>query len=333
MCESIPARGRRRPPTRWALAPSPWAPFFLWRGAVQPGDPPWAYACWRTNWCMSHNKARRVPAAEFIRSGLPGDPLKLEADLLAEKVLAHRRLSPITVGRRRRDPSGYPNRPLSAFVIIEEADKAIPAINKVRDVKSGKLLVNIHLTNNFKEGRDDFGIAAWKAEAGVKVTAQLPQDAAELAKWHFGFIQFMEVVSLNAFYAGKKPSDGSILLHAHMPPAMKENISRDTFGELDFNPPWMSRATSGDKTFDRNTGVATSVMGDHPQLRIFAILENGKAGYPNFLFHLIDERKFFNVFWPGTIGTNSFTWHTSAGVRGGSSSLPGKRTPSFRSSK
>ena len=137
---------------------------------------------------------------------------------------------------------------------------------------------------------------AWTATGQVKVTVG-PTDAAELAKWNFGFIQFMKVNLVNLFYAGRIPSDGGILIQPHVRPALRTNLGRDSdFAITEPNPPWTNINTSGDKTFNAAKGVASFTMGDHPHMVVDAIMRNTVTTFRNFMFEFIDDREFVSVF-------------------------------------
>jgi hypothetical protein len=150
---------------------------------------------------------------------------------------------------------------------------------------------------NTTTGTPGIGTAAfaWSATGEVGVTAG-PSDAAELAKWNFGFIQFQKVKRVNLFYAGNVRSDGGIAIQVHLPPALASTHGRDCATSTDANAPWMFPGTTGDKTFNAPRGVAVCPTGDHPQLGANPILMNTKTGFRNFLFHLIDDREFVSVF-------------------------------------
>jgi hypothetical protein len=153
--------------------------------------------------------------------------------------------------------------------------------------------VTVHLTRNFSPVQTD-NVGAWTAtgRVGVSVGAL---DGPELAQWNFGFIQFMEIKALNAFYAGRVPSDGGILIAAHQRPALSHTFGRDAAGAIETNPPWTTTDTTGDKTLKRNL-VAESRTEDHPQLRVRAQFLNRVTAYKNFLFRLMDIRKFVVIF-------------------------------------
>ena len=159
---------------------------------------------------------------------------------------------------------------------------------------SGQIpFVTAHLKRNFAPGKIA-NIAAWTATGRVAVSLG-PFDAAEIPQWNFGFIQFMEITALNAFYAGRAPSDGGILVQAHTPPALVRSFGRDAPGTVDINSPWTTLDTTGDKTLSRG-GFAQKRTEDHPQLRLRMVMENRSTAYKNFMFRFMDIRKFVIVF-------------------------------------
>jgi hypothetical protein len=159
-------------------------------------------------------------------------------------------------------------------------------------------VVNAHLTNNFTPGTAGPTGAqvkdAWTITGTVSVSAG-PGDAAELAKWQFGFIQFQKINALNLYYNGQSRSQGGILITAQIPPALSNNPGRD-HADKDPNPPFMRVGTAGNLTVDTTKGLATAEVGDHPMLLAKTKMMNDKTGYTNYLAQLVDNRDFVTAF-------------------------------------
>jgi hypothetical protein len=185
----------------------------------------------------------------------------------------------------------------TAKVTLDKA-KAVPTIHVFPTGATSDPVVNSHLTNNFVAGNSGPGgvkaADAWTAEGTVDVAAG-PADQTELAKWHFGFIQFQKINALTLYYNGQSKSQGGIIIQAHIPPALSNSSGRD-HADKDPNPPWMRVNTAGNSTVDTNKGIATAKVGDHPMLVAGTKQMNGKTGYMNYLSQLVDNRSFVTAF-------------------------------------
>ena len=186
----------------------------------------------------------------------------------------------------------------SATVTITGVDRIVPTVAVVRAGVGTALLVNAHLSNNFDAGATRISGAkmgdAWHAVGKVGVGVS-PGDAAELAQWNFGFIQFQKINALTLYYNGTTRSGGGLVVQVHLPPAMSRTLGRDS-GAKDPNPPWLRMGTAGTLTVDIAKGVATAETGDHPMVLVATDLQNRKTVSANYLSQLVDDRQFVTVF-------------------------------------
>lgn len=186
----------------------------------------------------------------------------------------------------------------SATVAITGVDRIFPTLVVVANGPGGDPLVNAHLSNNFELGATSVtgGAAkdAWQAVGKVGVTAGAA-DAAELARWNFGFVQFQKINTLALYYNGSRRSGGGLVIEAHRPPALATTSGRDC-GVGDPNPPWLRVGTGGATRVDVAKGVATAEAGDHPMLLVGTKRQNAKTASTNYLSKLIDDRQFVTVF-------------------------------------
>jgi hypothetical protein len=107
----------------------------------------------------------------------------------------------------------------------------------------------------------------------------------------FAFVQIGRANFMGAFYAGRIPSEGSIGVLAHVPPALPNPVMLDASGTPPL--PWFEDPTRS--TFV--PPVMNSTWGDHPASRVPSKLRNSFASnVDNFLFHLIDDRDFWTIF-------------------------------------
>ncbi len=186
----------------------------------------------------------------------------------------------------------------SATVTITGVNKIVPTVAVVRAGAGTDLLVNAHLSNNFDAGATSItGAAAgeaWHAVGKVGVGVG-PGDAAELAQWNFGFLQFQKINALTLYYNGATRNGGGLVVQAHFPPALGRASGRDS-GTLDPNPPWLRVGTAGTLTVDVAKGVATAETGDHPMVLVGSRRQNAKTASTNYLSQLVDDRQFVTVF-------------------------------------
>jgi hypothetical protein len=242
------------------------------------------------------------PASGDFTLGAPDDPQEDRATELAREALSGGRVTAVVPDCARVVRRTVTVHEASAKISLDFAgarpDAFVAQDERFQTPGGGstlKQILKLHLGRNFSPGRTQ-DIGAWQAIGQVDVTFvdNSPQARPELQDWNFGFIQFMEVRVLNAFYAGRTPSDGGILLQGHSPPALSRNLGRDSFG-ADVNPPWTRSITRGNLTLSPN-GIAANRTEDHPQLSIPTDLYNRAALYPNFLFRVTDTRKFVVIF-------------------------------------
>jgi hypothetical protein len=145
--------------------------------------------------------------------------------------------------------------------------------------------ITFHLTRGYiVEGDTETFNDAINFIATVKATT----TEAEFNDWHFGFLQYQELEFLGMFYAGPKRQAGQISLLIGRPPALAGNLHLDS--EPDFEP-WTH---SFDATL--SGGKITAISGDHPASRAPRRMTNNKTNAHNFLFHLVDVRRFWTVF-------------------------------------
>ena len=101
-----------------------------------------------------------------------------------------------------------------------------------------------------------------------------------------GFLQTQEVDTLQFYYAGEKRNHGSVTLE--IGPRMVPKTCLDSEDNVE---PWTSDKRR--RSFVNGTWKAT--MGDHPALRCILRLGNIATNKPNFLFHVIDRRRYVTV--------------------------------------
>jgi hypothetical protein len=99
-----------------------------------------------------------------------------------------------------------------------------------------------------------------------------------------GFLQTQEVDTVQFFYAGENRSHGSMTID--IGPSLNPKTCLDSEDNLQ---PW----TSNDRSFDNGTWKAAT--GDHPACRCPLRLGNTVTNKPNFLFHVIDRRRYVTV--------------------------------------
>ncbi|HKB02740.1 MAG TPA: hypothetical protein VKD90_11000 [Gemmataceae bacterium] len=185
----------------------------------------------------------------------------------------------------------------SAKLKIDKS-KAVPDLYVFPSGNTPDPVVNAHLTNKYTAGTS--GPAGAQADDAFSITGTVnvtadPGDAAELAKWHFGFLQFQKINALNLYYNGAYRSQGGLLIAAHHAPGMSNNPGRD-HAKGDANKPFVKVDTAGNLRVDVAKGLATSVAGDHPMLLVTATRTNNKTGNTNYLAQLVDNRDFVTAF-------------------------------------
>ena len=149
----------------------------------------------------------------------------------------------------------------------------------------GRRVVTCNLTRGFiMEGDTETFNDAINFSASMKAAT----TDKEFADWKFRFLQFQRIEFLGFFYAGAKKSGGQVSMQCHQKPAMNETLHLDS--EDDFTP-WTH---SFDATL--RGGVITQISGDHPASRAPVEVVNNVTSATNFLFHIVDKRRFWTVF-------------------------------------
>lgn len=164
--------------------------------------------------------------------------------------------------------------------IAEDHSEAVPG------VFIGAKEVIFHLTKGFsptEQGHD--ASPAITANAKVQVSFSSPADEAA---FDFRILQFMKVENVSFFYAGRKTSDGSISINAHIPPALADPILLDNLpGKSPFASP---------ESFQKDGPFARNNFHDHPQFKVGQTLVHKLTQKDMFLFHAVDRRSFLTVF-------------------------------------
>ena len=161
-----------------------------------------------------------------------------------------------------------------------------------------------HLTQGYALTRDTERIKhAWSAKgSGPGQVKKGSQGDEEL-----GFLQTQEIDTLQFFYAGKKRNDGSMTID--IGPKISPKTCLDSEENVD---PW----TSTERSLDN--GIWNAKTGDHPASRARLQVGNMATNKPNFLFHVIDRRRYVTVltFRVGTqfIPLRWFKWSVSHNV-------------------
>ena len=161
-----------------------------------------------------------------------------------------------------------------------------------------------HLTRGYTLTRDAETIKhAWTATGAGPAQSKSGTPGDE----EIGFLQTQEVDTLQFFYAGEKFSHGSMTINVG--PSIVPKTCLDSEDDVD---PW----TSVDRALVN--GVWKAKTGDHPASRCPLRLGNLKTNKPNFLFHVIDRRRYVTVltFRLGTqfIPLRWFKWSISHNV-------------------
>lgn len=118
-------------------------------------------------------------------------------------------------------------------------------------------------------------------------TVQASTTPSEFKNWKFGFLQLQKINTLGIYYAGPTRKSGQIALLVHEGPAMPQTIHLDS--EKNFAP-WTH---SFDATL--SAGKITAISGDHPASRAPRKMTNSATNAFNYLFHVIDDRRFWTV--------------------------------------
>jgi hypothetical protein len=162
-----------------------------------------------------------------------------------------------------------------------------------------------HLTRGYTLTRDAETIRhAWKAAGEGPGQARHGTPGDE----EIGFLQTQEVDTLQFYYAGEKRGHGSMSFD--IGPRITPKTCLDSDDSVE---PW----TSADRSLDN--GIWKAKTGDHPASRCPLRVGNILTNQPNFLFHVIDRRRYVTIltFRLGTqfIPLRWFKWSVSHNVK------------------
>jgi hypothetical protein len=152
-----------------------------------------------------------------------------------------------------------------------------------------------HLPKGFTDINTISDALFWKGEAQVRSAVS---DPAELRTLRFGFIQFCRFDAMNFTYIGRTPSDGEVDINPFG--ALAATLALDSSAAPGTNP-FMS-----DIDLAVSRGVAPATAGDHPAIRAPVQVVNRATSALNFLFEVIDRRRFFTVLSAQERGTAKF---------------------------
>jgi len=176
---------------------------------------------------------------------------------------------------------------MSVTINAASADIDIAAGNAKSDATPGRNIVVFHLTKGFDLSQvEDHGAEpgpAFEAFGHVKVAVS---GGNPLAGWEFGFIQIVQMHTGQAFYAGRKRSEGSISVMFER--AMPNLVLLDS---RDDRSPWTVKSSR----FTLDRGEITCPTSDHPALKVPRKLRNSGRNIDNFLFHVLADLEFWSV--------------------------------------
>lgn len=139
-----------------------------------------------------------------------------------------------------------------------------------------------HLTKGYSISQKDGEkiTHAWKA------TGEAPgqSKSGTAGDEEMGFLQTQEVEKVQFFYAGEKSSHGSMTID--IAPSLNPKTCLDTEDDVE---PWTSNSRS------LVNGIWKASTGDHPASRCPLKLGNISTNKPNYLFHVLDRRKYVTV--------------------------------------
>jgi hypothetical protein len=163
-----------------------------------------------------------------------------------------------------------------------------PAFGEARPgVHVGPERVTLHLTKGFIPDSPQGLMSHALRAIGTVDIAMGPKD--NLSGWEFGFIQIARARDVSFYYAGKARSQGGIVVHAHVPPALPEALILDTDVDID---PWTRHRP-------RYTYLSPTIRcetGDHPAVRAGRELQNRRTSAANYLYHVVTDVEFWTVF-------------------------------------
>ncbi len=138
-----------------------------------------------------------------------------------------------------------------------------------------------HLTKGYSLTADAESIKrAWNAVGMAPAQSKSGSAGDE----EMGFLQTQEVDTIQFFYAGQKRDHGSITFDVG--PRVSPKTCLDSEDDL---APWTSTERS------LANGIWNAKTGDHPACRCPLQIGNIATNKPNFLFHVIDRRRYVTV--------------------------------------
>jgi hypothetical protein len=176
---------------------------------------------------------------------------------------------------------------MSISVQTNSAKIALRTSGARPNVHIGPQNVICHLSQGFNPGNPD-GVQGYAFEAEGEVGVNKGRNDS-WAGWDFGFVQIARAKDISFYYAGKRPSDGSITIHAHLPPALPYSLVLDT--ELEISP-W----TRKPPRYKHSSPNVSCLTGDHPAVRAGRELANRKTNQANYLYHIVNECEFWTIF-------------------------------------
>ncbi|MGE0760489.1 MAG: hypothetical protein AB7O38_25980 [Pirellulaceae bacterium] len=114
-----------------------------------------------------------------------------------------------------------------------------------------------------------------------------------MTETEIGFIQFQRIKEQQFLYAGAKPDHGQVHLIISAAPAMPQTLALDSDNQFS---PWTKPAGPQRMTVAPFGGIATSITGDHPMVKVPLRIDNKVRFRENFLVTLIDHREYFTLF-------------------------------------
>jgi len=136
-----------------------------------------------------------------------------------------------------------------------------------------------HLTKGYSLGGETI-THAWKAAGEAPGQSKSGTAGDE----EMGFLQTQEVEKVQFFYAGENSSHGSMIID--IGPSLSPKTCLDTEDNVE---PWTSDSRS------LVNGIWKASTGDHPASRCPLSIGNISRNKPNFLFHVLDRRKYVTV--------------------------------------
>jgi hypothetical protein len=269
-----------------------------WNDQIWLADPEPDFSSRATVRVLTHELAhicqqRAAPARQAfpVRIGDANDPLEAEADACARAFLLGRRCPELTA-----DPAPALRRVLS----IVPGSAKIPVIDFGRARPDIDLRLNgggvvCHLTNGYTDRNTISDALFWQGEAAVRSGVS---DPAELRSLRFGFIQFMRIDALICTYLGQNPAAGEISVNAFG--AVTRRLNLDSAAPF---TPFMSEIE-----LPVSRGIARATAGDHPALKAPAQLLNRATQANNFLWEVLDRRRFWTVLTAQERATGAFRY-------------------------